>query len=79
MATKKTVVRSTTVVVTEAPEQFIHLDVDDRRVSIPVSADVKAYFNEQFKTNTENQQKRHRTVMNLLRAAYKKGFRDGAE
>ena len=54
----------------------IRLNVDQKTVSIPVTAAVKAYFNEQFKTNTPTQKKRRTTMMNILRDAYKKGLQD---
>lgn len=57
----------------------IELKVNGRIVSIPVRPDVKAYFNEQFKSNTPNQQKRRTTMMNILRNAYEKGLQDAKQ
>jgi hypothetical protein len=56
----------------------ITFDLDGRRVSVPVDAEVKAYFDSQFvRSNpTSQQRKRFSTLMNLLRAAYRKGLDD---
>ena len=50
----------------------INFDLDSRRVSVPVDAEVKAYFNSQFvRSNpTSQQRKRFSTLMDVLRAAY---------
>jgi hypothetical protein len=55
----------------------INFDLDGRKVSVPIDAEVKAYFNSQFvrPNPTPEQRKRFSTVMNLLRAAYLKRTR----
>jgi hypothetical protein len=53
----------------------IKFDLDGTPVKIPVSADVKAYFDAQFvRANpTALQRKKFATIMNLLRATYVAG------
>lgn len=57
----------------------ITLNLDEKRIKIPVSKEVETYFKEQFvrPNPTPHQRKRFTTVMNLLRAAYQKGRADG--
>lgn len=59
----------------------IDLTINDQRVSIPVSSDVKTYFKEQFSrpNPTPLQRKRFATLMNIVRAAYLKGLEDGSK
>lgn len=86
MAAKKEVDRVVQVSVTEVTfssgrhqrQEFIRLEVDGASVQIPVSAEIKAYWNEQFvrPNPTPLQQRRFATFMNVMRAAYKKGRED---
>lgn len=57
----------------------IHVRVDSRDVRIPISRELKAYFKEQFVRSSPSRAQRGRwaTLMNLLRAAYRKGRNDG--
>lgn len=57
----------------------VELPVDGRIISIPVTPTVKAYFNSQFKTNTPLRKQRYTTLINLIRAAYKKGLQDAGK
>lgn len=54
------------------------LNVDDEQVQIPVNKDIFAHYVNQFKTNTDNQKRRRATLVNLMRAAYLQGIRDGS-
>lgn len=62
------------------PQRHIRLEINSRIVSVPVPDDVYAYWHEQFvRTNpTPAQRQRYTTLLNLLRAAYGKGQKDGA-
>lgn len=55
------------------------MDVDGRRIAIPVSTEIKARFDEQFwrEKLSDQQSKRLATLLNIARAAYKKGLLDG--
>ena len=59
----------------------VNFDLDGKHIRIPVDEDVKAYFNDQFvrPKPTKLQSKRFATVMNILRAAYRKGLEDGGD
>jgi hypothetical protein len=67
----------TQIVVTKGKMKNLVVTVDGKRVEIPVSAELMAFFVEQFKRNTTDQQKRYVTLMNLVRLAYLKGLSDG--
>jgi hypothetical protein len=62
------------------PQRHIRLEIDSRIISVPVPDDIYAYWHEQFvrPNPTPTQKKRYTTLMNLLRAAYTKGQKDGA-
>ncbi len=79
MAEKKVTVNITEVTVSMGNPAHVDVNIDGQMVRIPVSAEVKAYFNEQFvrPNPTPAQRKKFATVMNLLRAAYLKGKHDG--
>ncbi len=53
------------------------LAVGDGEVQILVNKDIFAHYVNQFPTNTQNQQRRRSTLVNLMRAAYLQGVRDG--
>lgn len=57
----------------------IRVNIDGNDVRIPVDETVYAYFNEQFlRSNpTALQRKKFATILNVLRAAYLKGRKDG--
>ena len=59
----------------------IRLNIDDQSVEIPVTPEIKTHFFEQFwrKNPTPLQKRRFATVMNLVRAAYRKGLRDASK
>lgn len=56
------------------------LSVDGHEVTIPVDEALFAHYHDQFyreNGGTPQQKKRFATLMNLMRAAYKKGLADG--
>ena len=55
------------------------LSIDGQQVNIPVPEDIFAHLQNQFmsKKTTPQQKQRYATMINLVRAAYKKGFADG--
>ncbi len=61
-------------------QRHIRLKIDSRILSVPVPDDIYAYWHEQFvrPNPTPIQRKRYTTLMNLLRAAYAEGQKDGA-
>ena len=75
------VISITEVTVVSGKTARIQFDLDGSRVSIVVPIEVKAHFDEQFsRTNpTTLQKKKYATVMNLMRAAYKQGKKDGSK
>jgi hypothetical protein len=81
MAREKMTYRITEVTVATGRTATIEVEIGDRKVRVPVPAEVKAYFNEQFvrRNPTPTQSKRFATLMNLLRAAYQKGKEDGGK
>ncbi len=82
--TTKREIRVTEVTITEgaaARQATIHVIIDDRKIEIPVAPEVRAHWEEQFfRANpTPPQKKRWATLMNVVRAAYKKGRDDAAK
>lgn len=69
----------TEIVISSGKQKFIRVTVDGQDVRIPVDDDIYAYWQEQFVRNnpTPQQRKRFGTFMNVVRAAYKKGLKDG--
>jgi hypothetical protein len=59
-------------------ERTIRFKLNDKEISVPVGGDVYAYFQGHFtRTNpTPLQRRRYKTLINIIRAAYQKGFRD---
>lgn len=80
MSKDEVTVSITEITLTTGRKKNIRVTVDDKVVNIPVDEAVYAYFHEQFfRSNpTSLQSKRFATLMNMLRAAYKKGLSDGA-
>jgi hypothetical protein len=78
MPPKRVTYSVTEVTITSGRRATIRFSLDGKEVSIPVSAEIKAYFDEQFSrpNPTHHQKKRYSTVMNLLRAAYLAGKSD---
>jgi hypothetical protein len=68
------------VTVSSGKQTTIPVYIDGERVKIPVAAEVRAHFKDQFERPNPSalQKRRHATVMQLLRAAYNKGKQDGA-
>jgi hypothetical protein len=68
----------TEVTVISGKTSKINFDLNGKRVSIPVSAEVKARFDEQFSRSRPTQafEKRYATLINLMRAAYLQGIKD---
>lgn len=68
----------TEVTVSTGKSSKIDLVVDDKRVTITVPAELKAYFDDQFSrpNPTALQRKKYATIMNLMRAAYLQGRKD---
>ncbi len=79
MADNKITVSISEVTFSTGKSAFVEINVDGQNVRVPLSPEVKAYFNEQFvrPNPTPAQRKKFATVMNLLRAAYIKGKSDG--
>lgn len=69
----------TEVSISSGPRKTIRVKIDDRDIGIPVDQSVYAYFKEQFlrESPTPPQKRRFATIMNVLRAAYQKGYSDG--
>lgn len=65
----------TEVTFSEGPKRNIRVEIDGAIASIPVSAEVYAYWHDQFvrPNPTPQQRKRFSTLMNVVRAAYKEG------
>ena len=65
----------TEVTFSEGPKRDIRVEIDGEFVKIPVSAEVYAYWHDQFirPNPTPQQRKRFSTLMNVVRAAYKEG------
>jgi len=57
---------------------LFRIEIDGEMINIPVSDEIYAYCQAQFvRSNpTDLQRKRYATLKNLIRAAYKEGFRD---
>ncbi|WP_127900241.1 hypothetical protein [Solirhodobacter olei] len=68
----------TEVVFDSGPMATIRFRLDDRQVEVPVSPEIKAYFDAQFvrPNPTAQQRRRMGTLLNLMRAAYQKGWKD---
>jgi hypothetical protein len=75
----KTQISITTVTVNAPSKKRVDLKIDDRLVSIPVDADLYAYFKTGFvRQNPSTKQKsEYATLMGLMVAAYRKGIEDG--
>jgi hypothetical protein len=69
----------TEMTISTGKKATIVFNLDGKKVRIPIDAEIKAYFNEQFVREKPSalQRKRFSTVMNLLRAAYLQGLSDG--
>jgi hypothetical protein len=65
----------TEVTFSEGPKRNIRVEIDGEMIDIPVSAEVYAYWHDQFvrPNPTAQQRKRFSTLMNVVRAAYKEG------
>lgn len=65
----------------ERKSTFIRLNIDGEKVKTPVTPEVRTHFFEQFwrEKPTPHQKRRFATLMNLVRAAYRKGQRDAAK
>ena len=65
----------TEVSFSEGRQRSIRVEIDGAIVNIPVSAEVYAYWHDQFvrPNPTPQQRKRFTTLINVLRAAYKEG------
>ena len=58
---------------------YVRVDIDGEAIHIPLKADVYAHWHEQFiRSNpTDGYRKRYATLMNVIRAAYKEGIKEG--
>ena len=65
----------TEVSFSKGPRRAIRVEIDGATVEIPVSAEVYAYWHDQFvrPNPTPHQRKRFATLMNVVRAAFKEG------
>lgn len=61
-----------------AEDATLNLRIGDETIRVPISRELKAYFEEQFvrPNPTPQQRRRYSTLMNLLRSAYMKGRQD---
>jgi 23S rRNA-/tRNA-specific pseudouridylate synthase len=75
MSKKQVTYSITEVTMTTGKTASIRVMVDGVQVTIPLDAEIKAYFDAQFfRSNpTTQQKKKYATIMNLLAAAYKAG------
>jgi hypothetical protein len=73
------IVNVTEVTIVTGKKKNIRVNIGGTNVNIPVDESVHAYFTEQFSRQnpTQLQRKKFATAMNLLKAAYLKGFSDG--
>jgi len=71
----------TEVTIVNGKPKNIHVRIDGKPVDIPIDETMFAFFQQQF--NRENptalQRRRFGTLMNIIEAAYKKGFSDAYE
>jgi hypothetical protein len=69
----------TEMTIVSGKTQQIRIWVNGQPVNITVSAEVKAYFNEQFVRANPSaiQKRRFITLSNVAAAAYLKGYKDG--
>lgn len=76
--TKQFSINAYSVTVTSGKTKNLNIDIDGKKVSIPVDEEIFAYFMAQFYRENPSplQRKRFATVMNLIRAAYIKGRSD---
>jgi hypothetical protein len=74
-----TVISITEVTVVSGKTSKINLLLNDQKVSITVPVELKVHFDEQFSrpNPTPLQKKKYATIMNLLKAAYLQGSKDG--
>lgn len=58
---------------------FVNILYGNQRIGIPVSAELKARFDDQFhrRARSQLQDKRMKTLLNLMRAAYEAGLKSG--
>jgi hypothetical protein len=75
----KTQISITTVTVNAPTKKRVDLRINDRLVSIPVDADLYAYFKSRFvrQNPSQKQKSEYATLMRLMSAAYLKGCEDG--
>ena len=76
--TKDVEISITEITIRSGKQDYIHFQIDGRRVEVPVDSEIKAYFNAQFvrEKPTKEQRKKFATVTNIMRAAYLKGLSD---
>lgn len=76
--TKQISISAYSVTVTNGKMKNLSVDIDGKKVSIPVDEEIFAYFMSQFYRDNPSplQKKKFATVMNLIRAAYIKGKHD---
>ena len=60
-------------------QKYFRFKIGDQTIRIPIDAELKANFHNQFKKNTEDQMKRYTTLTNLVRAAYRAGLKTKSE
>ena len=78
---KETTISITEVTIQSGKTAHIRFELDGKVIRVPIDATIKAYFDSQFvrPNPTSQQRQRFGTLMNLLRAAYKKGLADGGK
>jgi hypothetical protein len=77
--TEKAHISITTVTLNAPTKKRVTLKLNDRLISIPVDADLFAYFKINFvrQNPSQRQKNEYATVMRLMAAAYLKGCEDG--
>lgn len=80
MGDKSFVMTITEVTMVSGKTKYIQIKLDGREVRIPIDEAIYAYYKSQFFRDnpTSNQKKRFATLMQLLKAAYLHGRKDGA-
>lgn len=82
MATKKeTHISITEIVILTGKKKSFAIDINGKRVSIPINESLFANYLNQFSRPNPTLQQRQRfsTLMNLIRAAYTQGLIDGSK
>ena len=79
MADKSFAMTITEVTIVSGKTKYIQIKLDGKEVHIPIDEAIYAYYKSQFFRDnpTSNQKKRFATLMQLLKAAYLYGRKEG--